>query len=72
MVEDGVIGCLARLLGNTDEGLLQSSCIALALTAFHHEVKNEMVRVCGSMCVSGWVSVCVFVCGTGGGRCTSC
>jgi hypothetical protein len=50
MVEDGVIGCLARLLANTDEGLLQSCCIALALTAFHNEVKSEMVR-------GGWVGL---------------
>jgi hypothetical protein len=45
MVEDGAIGCLARLLrGGEDEALLQSVTVALALASFHPEAQAEMLR----------------------------
>jgi hypothetical protein len=46
MVQDGVVGCLARLLvSSTDEVLLESVTTALALTSFHHDdVKAEMIN----------------------------
>lgn len=46
MVQDGVVGCLGRLLvASTDEVLLESVTTALALTSFHHDdVKAEMIK----------------------------
>ena len=46
MVQDGVVGCLTRLLvASTDEILLESVTTALALTSFHHDdVKAEMIN----------------------------
>jgi len=46
MVQDGVVGCLVRLLVcSTDEMLLESVTTALALTSFHHDdVKAEMIN----------------------------
>ncbi len=46
MVQDGVVGCLARLLDvSTDEALLESVTTALALTSFHHhDVKAEILQ----------------------------
>ena len=45
MVEDGAIGCLARLLRDgDDEALLESVTVALALASFHPEAQAEMLK----------------------------
>lgn len=45
MVEDGAIGCLARLLRDGDDAaLLQSVTVALALASFHPEAQAEMIK----------------------------
>jgi len=46
MVQDGVVGCLTRLLvAATDEVLLESVTTALALTSFHNDdIKAEMIN----------------------------
>lgn len=46
MVQDGVIGCLARLLEtSSDETLLESVTTALALTSFHRDdMQAEMIN----------------------------
>lgn len=46
MVDDGMVGCLARLLpvAAREKELLQNVTTALALTSLHPEVKAEMIK----------------------------